>query len=70
MSKTGKRNRNDFVDAVARTRNGLALADQQADRNAGPMDHRQRAARRERQEARRLNRDLARGRRVSSEEED
>ena len=70
MSKTGKRSRDDFLDTVLHTRNGIALADQQADRNAGPQDHKQRPNRKDRQEERRRNRDIARGRCPSSEEED
>jgi hypothetical protein len=58
-----------FLEKVRSTRNPFAFADQQADRNAGPQEHRQKAARKDRQEARRENQDLARGRRVSSEDE-
>lgn len=70
MSKTGKRNRKDFLGSVLRTRNGIALADQQADRSASPQEHKQIPSRKNRQETRRLNRDLARGRCPSSEDDD
>lgn len=59
-----------FADAVRHTRNGIALADQQADRSAGPQTHKQNPNRKERQEARRRNKDLMRGRWQSSGSDD
>lgn len=51
-----------FVDRVLHTRNPRALADQKAQRNAGPQIHRISKTRGERQAARRQCRDLVRGR--------
>jgi len=57
-----------FIDRVRRTRNPVALADQKANRNAGPQIHRISKHRKDRQEARQHNRDLARGRHDPSDD--